>query len=171
MVFVTAACLVIRQHRREIARREAKVPGIREVNSQSGHENVSSQAYVGSGRAGMHNAVLGAIPVQQPPPVYIPEEAAPGLDEALRFLVSMDYTFEFPRTEAIPQLEAEGWCIFQWDENSCTPCPGHTCRYFDAFDQPRGSRRRGPLRGWNFVIKLQTPTYIAAHASTADSVT
>lgn len=154
MVFVTAACLVIRQHRREIARREVAIPQIGQANSQSGHGNVSRPTHLGSRRAEMLNAALGAIPgqgtlVQQPPPAYMPEEAAPGLDETVRFLVSTDCTLKFPRTETIQQLEAEGWCIFQRDENSFRPCHGHTCRYFDPLGQSRRSWKRGLLRGWN----------------------
>ena len=57
----------------------------------------------------------------------------------------------------------------QRSEGGFTPRYGYACRYFDVLDRPHRSRgrvvdadrRRGaaPLRGWNFVIEVQTPTY------------
>ena len=107
MAFAAAVCLVVWQHRTEIARREATTSQMGQVNSQGEHENISHPTYEGSERAEMYDADLGLIPseetpVQQLPPAYIPGEAALGRDETVGFLVSMDYPFNFSRTETIP---------------------------------------------------------------------
>lgn len=107
MVFVTAACFVVWQHRRGIARREATTSQMGQVDSQSEHGNISHPAYEGSERAERENVDPGVVPseetrMQQLPPAYIPGEAALGRGETVGFLVSMDHPFNFSRTETIP---------------------------------------------------------------------
>lgn len=81
----------------------------RRVDSQSEHENA---LHVGSGRTEGRNATPRVILseetlVQVPPPAYVPGEAGPRQGDTEGFLVSTDYSFKMPRTEAILQFVIE----------------------------------------------------------------
>ena len=74
MLLATAACLIIRRHRRRLVRLEATAVGGDRVDSQSTPQQVdmrseSTERYHG---ALPHVAPSGESRVRQPPPVYVP---------------------------------------------------------------------------------------------------
>ena len=95
MLFATAACVIIKRHRRRSARRGVTAVGADRVDSRGGHQNPSPLADIRSGRTEEYHslAFLSVESLREPPPAYIPLEGLPR-DGVMRlvdgFQVSVD---------------------------------------------------------------------------------
>lgn len=90
-MLVTAVCLIIRRHRRRLARHEATRMETGHVNAHSEHENAPVDIRPGeteSHNAAPHAIISEEVHLREPPPAYIPGGAASWQDNVERFRVS-----------------------------------------------------------------------------------
>jgi len=112
MLLATAACVIIKRHRRRPARCGTTVVGADRVDSRGEHESASQLEDLLSGRTEGYHAILPRgfqDLVREPPPAYMP--AGLPRDEVVRwvvgFQVSVDDPLGAPHPNKIPEVGGE----------------------------------------------------------------